>query len=178
MGWKRMRYEDLMADAVIEYLQGVCIRYGWQIPALQGRIDFVGIRKSYEVIIIEAKVSKWQKALEQANKYQLCSDKAYVAVPEQVAERAIKNVEAFRRRGIGLMSVGKNLKILLGAQRTNLLIPEFRRYLIKITLNRRKNSENAVKNVLNRHMESFEQRPNFSSPMLRNNDSEYACENL
>ena len=130
-------YEDILNDAIQDFLISRCIRYTWQIPALGGRIDFVGIRPSYEVIAIEAKLSRWRNALKQAKKYQLLADKVYVAVPEKVARNALKKKHQFKESGVGLISVGFNTRILIRASALKLALPKLREYLLDYTLARK-----------------------------------------
>lgn len=137
-------YEDLMNDSIVAYLNKRCHRYGWQVPVLDGRIDFVGIRDSYEVIAIESKTSNWRKGLRQAQAYLLCSDKSYVALPAQIASSVVQHRNSFQKRRVGLIAVGKNVEIVIRGRRSNLLIPELRNYVLKLTLHRNRNSRERV----------------------------------
>lgn len=131
-------YEDILNDPLIEYLRDTCIRYAWQVPALGGRIDFVGVKASYEVIAIEAKTSNWRLAMKQAKRYQLIADKVYIALPQPVATRVSKNREKFKITGIGLISVGNSVKILIGASQLFIVQSKLRGYLLNETRRRRK----------------------------------------
>lgn len=57
-----------------------------------------------EIISIEAKVSNWRKAVEQANRNRIFSHKSFVALPERVAHR-VRSEQIFSKLGIGLLSV-------------------------------------------------------------------------
>jgi hypothetical protein len=133
-------FEDLMNDAIQKYLKSTCIRYTWQVPALGGRIDFVGVRPSYEVIGIEAKISNWRYAIKQAKRCQLIVDKAYIAVPYPIAQLASKKRTLLRKSGVGLISVGKIAKVLIGASEKKLTIPDLRNYILEYTLRKQKRS--------------------------------------
>jgi hypothetical protein len=130
-------YEDALNDAVADFLRARCIRYTWQVPALGGRIDFVGIRPSYEVVALEVKTKNWRQALSQARRYQLLADKAYVALPENLARTVLGKSRLFKESGVGLISIGFNTKILIGASSCKLARPNLREYLLDHTLERR-----------------------------------------
>ena len=57
-----------------------------------------------DTLAIEAKVSKWKDALQQAVRNRLFTHRSYVALPNPLAER-VANEEAFKRYGMGLISV-------------------------------------------------------------------------
>lgn len=137
-------YEELLTGAILSYLQCVCERYSWQVPVLDGRIDFVGIKRSYDVISIEAKIRNWRRALVQAQTYMLCSDKAYVALPERIACNALEHQEMFYRRGVGLMSIGESTQILLEARRSAIVVHDLRKHLLRETRVRRRKSGTAL----------------------------------
>ena len=152
-------YEDLMNDAIQGFLRSICIRYTWQVPALGGRIDFVGVRPSYEVIGIEAKVSRWLDALKQAKRDQLIVDKAYVAVPSPVAEQAAKKREIFKDSGVGLISVGRTTKVLIRATGICPAIPDLRGYLLDHTRKRRRRSRLRVRERINKYNSIVDHSP-------------------
>jgi len=63
-----------------------------------------------EVISIEVKVSNWQKAIQQASRNRIFSNKSYIALPQKVAERA--HIDPFLcRSGIGILSVSEDLTV-------------------------------------------------------------------
>ena len=57
-----------------------------------------------EVIAIEVKVSKWQKAVQQAARNSIFVHKSYVALPCRVAYR-VREAPVFQKLGVGLLSV-------------------------------------------------------------------------
>jgi hypothetical protein len=63
-----------------------------------------------EIVTIEAKVSNWQKAVEQANRNRIFAHSSFVALPERVAHR-VKSEEIFRKLGIGLLSVNEHHEV-------------------------------------------------------------------
>ncbi len=60
-----------------------------------------------EIITIEVKVSKWQKAIEQAARNRIFAHLSFVALPEKVVQR-VRREPVFGELGIGLISVGDN----------------------------------------------------------------------
>jgi len=69
------------------------------------------ISKSYKpiletVISAEAKLRDWQRALAQAYRYKRFSNFAFVLLPSSSAGPAIKNMDLFKRYGIGLVTIG------------------------------------------------------------------------
>jgi len=61
------------------------------------------------VISIEAKLSKWKKALAQAKRYQHFSNIVFVALPKHIIKQI--NMEMFIRNNIGILSVGDTISI-------------------------------------------------------------------
>jgi hypothetical protein len=57
-----------------------------------------------EVISVEAKFTNWRKAIAQAVRNSIFSQRSYIALPESVAKR-VRGEQVFRERGIGLLSV-------------------------------------------------------------------------
>lgn len=58
-----------------------------------------------EVMAIEAKVSDWQSALQQAIRNRIFAHRSYVALPEAVATR-VSSTPTFARYGVGILAVG------------------------------------------------------------------------
>lgn len=59
-----------------------------------------------EVVTVEAKVSHWQAALQQANRNRIFAHRSYVALPESVAFR-VSDTVGFVKHGVGIISVSK-----------------------------------------------------------------------
>lgn len=59
-----------------------------------------------EIIAVEAKVSNWKKAVQQAARNRVFAHRSFVAVPEQLAER-VRLDGLVKKLGIGVLSVGK-----------------------------------------------------------------------
>jgi hypothetical protein len=86
--------------------------FRWQRPEVQFyeyRIDLYGFsKKQNQTVAIELKLTKWQRAVEQALIYQLCSDLVYIAVPYATSLRVDANL--LQEHGIGLVAVRDNGK--------------------------------------------------------------------
>ncbi len=65
-------------------------------------------------IAIEAKLRNWKRALNQAYRYKWFSDKSFVCLPTSTIKPAAKNIDIFKKMGIGLIEVckDKGIKIL------------------------------------------------------------------
>ena len=89
-----------------------------ELPFFDRSIDLYGVAwgEGDKTIAVELKLKKWQKALQQAAIYQLCSDYSYVAMPKDVARRL--ELRAFSAAGIGILGVDtatKAVEIVLPA---------------------------------------------------------------
>ncbi|RZM19831.1 MAG: hypothetical protein EOO88_36970 [Pedobacter sp.] len=60
-----------------------------------------------EITAVEAKVSNWRRAIEQATRNSIFAHRSYVALPENVARRAFVE-SSFQSSGIGIISVADN----------------------------------------------------------------------
>lgn len=80
---------------------------------LMGLVRHVGPRvgaarrwwSSGRVLAIEAKLSRWRDALDQAIKYRSYADLAYVALPEAHVPAALRAADQFVAAGVGLLEV-------------------------------------------------------------------------
>lgn len=79
----------------------------------RGKTDIVAISFTNEVIAIEAKLSKWRYALQQAYRNRCFADKSYVLLPMDIAISAIQHEKEFNKRGVGLCSIKDNHIIIL-----------------------------------------------------------------
>jgi len=57
-----------------------------------------------EVVTVEAKVSNWQAALQQANRNRIFAHRSFVAFPESVAQR-VTSKSGFELHGVGILAV-------------------------------------------------------------------------
>ncbi len=65
-------------------------------------------------IAIEAKLRNWKRALNQAYRYKWFSQKSFVCLPSNTIKPASKNIDIFKKMGVGLIEVCKQngIKIL------------------------------------------------------------------
>ena len=104
--------------------------YTTEVPFYRSKIDFVSVNpKNKEVIAIEAKISNWYRAIQQATSYTLCSNKVYLAMWYEFAHRV--NTDVLDRYGIGLMSVNGTVDIIHKAKKSK----DANKELIKATRN-------------------------------------------
>lgn len=61
------------------------------------------VRTVTKTIAIEAKLKNWQRALKQAYRYKWFSHKTFVCLPVNSINPALKNIERFKRMGVGLL---------------------------------------------------------------------------
>jgi len=73
-----------------------------------------------EIVAIEAKVTDWQKAIDQANRNRIFAHRSLIALPKNVAER-IKKEPILNKLGLGLLSVDENnnVSMLRKGRRSN-----------------------------------------------------------
>jgi hypothetical protein len=87
-------------------------------------------------VAIEAKVSDWKKAVEQASRNTIFANYSYIALPRSLAEHVCQNA-LFDRLGLGLLGVekGGDVRILRRAPRTK-PIAWYYYYNLALTLSR------------------------------------------
>jgi hypothetical protein len=56
-----------------------------------------------KIVAIEAKLTKWRDALDQAILYRRYADESFVLLPRHTAAPAIKAIKEFRKAGVGLL---------------------------------------------------------------------------
>ena len=68
----------------------------------------------YRIIAIEAKLYKWQQALEQAISYKKYADDVYVLLPAKNTPLDQTSIEKFKANGVGLITICQNkIKIVI-----------------------------------------------------------------
>jgi hypothetical protein len=78
-------------------------------------------RNAFEVVSIEAKLTRWKTALEQAKTYFRFSDRAFVALPSSVVARNPLIREQCRQNGVGLIAVTpSSVDVVIDAASTGL----------------------------------------------------------
>jgi len=89
-----------------------------------GRVDVVGTSKTGDLVSIEAKLSKWKKALNQAFRNTSFSHYSYVLLPKKIADRVKKYSNEFTRRSVGLCSFhNSTIQIEITAKRSQPIQP-------------------------------------------------------
>lgn len=63
-----------------------------------------------EIVTVEAKVSNWRKAIDQASRNRIFAHKSFVALPDRVAKR-VQSERIFGTLGLGLLSVDENHEV-------------------------------------------------------------------
>jgi len=109
------------------------LHYAIEVPFYRNKIDLVTINpRNKEVIAIEAKISNWYRAIQQATSYTLCADKVYLAIWHEYAHRVDENL--LEKYGIGLMSVNGTVEILHKSKKSrdfnNKLIQRMRNFVL------------------------------------------------
>lgn len=99
-----------------------------------------------EIITIEAKVSNWKKALEQARRNCIFAHGSYVAFPSNVANRVASDRDILRS-GVGVLSVSESNETVV-IRRSRYFRPKVWYYYYQLALiianPARKNKDNAV----------------------------------
>jgi hypothetical protein len=91
------------------------------------RVDLYGYSAFLDATIaVELKLSKWQRAFEQALVYRLSADYVAIALPRRGVERVDRSL--LRRFGIGLFSVGddRQVEMALAPQRSESVRAHYR----------------------------------------------------
>lgn len=100
--------EKDLVDSFLAYITGNpwdIVNYGMEFNYMRGRADVVAFSLSNELIAIEAKLSRWRIALQQAFRNKCFADKSYVLLPDSVAKVASRYEYEFDRRGIGICCI-------------------------------------------------------------------------
>jgi hypothetical protein len=72
-----------------------------------GRADILARTANNSLIALEAKLTRWQVACDQAYRSTAYASQAYVLLPEQIAAKALRNCQRFEHRRIGLCTITK-----------------------------------------------------------------------
>ncbi len=126
-------YEELLYESILPYLRERFESVAWQVPAFDGRIDLVAISKNCKLHGIELKPTNWLKALKQAQEYAQCVDYVYIAMLESSLKAPLKKQELFNSAGIGLISIGKEVRLIIPPRnspiKSKMLRKEMLRYI-------------------------------------------------
>lgn len=113
--------EAQLVDTAVRHLRGGRSPWGsvelvteWDYR--HGRADILARDLSHALVALEAKLSRWQIACDQAYRNTAYATKAYVLVPENVALRVCRHRAHFEARHIGLCSVTPDeMRVLIEA---------------------------------------------------------------
>jgi len=130
---KRFSKESELLGPVAEFARKRGFRLQLaELPFYEYRIDLYGFSKSKNATVaIELKLRDWERALEQAMLYQLCSDFVYIAMPERATKRvALAELE---RECVGLIAVRStgDCRCILSACSHQEVRPFYRGYQIE-----------------------------------------------
>jgi hypothetical protein len=70
----------------------------------RGRADVL-VKHGGEIVAIEAKLSRWRDALDQAYRNMCFAHRSFVCLPNAAAARAAQHVHEFETRGVGLCTI-------------------------------------------------------------------------
>ncbi len=109
--------EEVLVDTLQEYLSGQGYETIREVRFLHRIVDLVAISTSSQsIMMIEAKITKWKKALDQARSCLLGADEVYIAMPAMYAHRVDQDI--LKEQEIGLIAVGESIEIRLKPQRS------------------------------------------------------------
>jgi hypothetical protein len=107
-----------LVDRAMELLTNGCSPWGkvelvteWDYR--HGRADILARTAGNSLIALEAKLTRWQVACDQAYRNTAYATQAYVLLPEQIASRALQSCYRFEHRQIGLCSMTKSEILVL-----------------------------------------------------------------
>jgi hypothetical protein len=105
--------EAQLVDAAIHHLGSVSSPWGhveWvtEWDYRNGKTDILVRCAGNVLVAIEAKLSRWQVACDQAYRNTAFATKTYVLLPEEVAPRAMRCVGHFEARQIGLCTISNS----------------------------------------------------------------------
>lgn len=105
------RSEQELVDVLLELLSSE--GSPWSLSKMKtefeytnGRTDVIGLLGSNTVLALEAKLTKWRAALQQAYRNTCFAHQSMVVLPWKVAERASAYRHEFEQRKVGLCGVG------------------------------------------------------------------------
>jgi hypothetical protein len=81
-----------------------------EVPIGSKVVDIYGVSRTGKgTVAVELKVDKWRRALRQAATYQIFADLSYVALHRSRICSALEHEQLFRKLGVGLMSVKRDV---------------------------------------------------------------------
>lgn len=108
-----------------------------------GKTDILLLDKGRTLIALEAKLHRWRAALQQAYRNTAFAHESYVLLPRRTALRAVKNLDDFLKRNVGLMICDEDgIEVLL--QPIN--VPPMQPWLCEKAVSRVMESNNGFNN--------------------------------
>jgi len=120
--------EERLTDALQEHLKAMGMKTAREVSIESKRIDIVAYDGS-ELMAVEVKVSNWKRAFQQALTYRFGADRVYIAMAEEYIHRVDRKL--LESYGIGLISMGKSVKVMLDAKRQEHTDMELREKIMK-----------------------------------------------
>lgn len=88
-----------------------------------GFVDVLVRHRRKTLVAFEAKLDNWKRAFHQAYRNTAYANRSYIIVPEHVANRAMRDSEEFKFRGVGLCSFnGSAVQVLIEATEQDALL--------------------------------------------------------
>ncbi len=78
------------------------VRFTREFDYQRGRTDIVVLNGDGHLVAVEAKLSRWRDALQQAYRNRCFAHTSYVLLPKPVALRAVQYAGDFQMRGVGV----------------------------------------------------------------------------
>ena len=104
--------EAILAERIAQALHRKGYTVFTEVPFWLRRIDLVAcLPDSDGCLAVEAKLTDWRKAIEQASIYQLCAERVVIAMPDCYAHRP--DTGKLEHEGIGLWAVGDGIVELI-----------------------------------------------------------------
>jgi hypothetical protein len=103
----------------------------FEAPFGEYNIDVFGHSTSTgKAVAVELKLTKWQRAFEQALVYQLCADFAFVAMPRELIGRL--PLAQFEEQGVGVIAVdGRGCHVIVQAVQSPVIRPDYREQVLR-----------------------------------------------
>ena len=106
----------------------------------RGRTDVIAVDEDGALHAFELKLEKWSHALNQAYRSTSFADFSYIVIPEKIAKRAVSHVEDFKKRSVGICTIGnKGLNVVLPAVYSEPIQPWLSKNAISKALNQSQN---------------------------------------
>jgi hypothetical protein len=103
-------HEQQLVNRFLEHLRSNASPWGKMNAASEffyqsGRTDVIAVGEDELIYAFEAKLKRWRDALHQAYRNTCFAHRSFVLLPYEVAEQALRYMQEFEKRGIGLCSV-------------------------------------------------------------------------